>query len=84
MDIKLRCVNQFRLIELTEQNHFVKDRPLPLSIYNALMVSQKGNPLLWQAIQKIVLNVKNKYIGRSICILLYKRVKKFGGTTKLL
>jgi mannosyltransferase OCH1-like enzyme len=65
MDIKLRCINQFKLIELTEQNHLVKDRPLPLSIFNALMVSQKGNPLLLQAIQRIVLNVKNKFYGST-------------------
>ena len=59
MDIKLTCINGFRLIELTEHNHLVKDRPLPLAIYNALMVSQKGNPFLWRAIQRIVMNVKN-------------------------
>ena len=65
MDIKLSCINGFRLIELTEHNHLVKDRPLPLSIYNALMVSQKGDILLWRAIQRIVMNVNNKYYGGS-------------------
>lgn len=65
MDIKLNCINGFRLIELTESNHLVKDRPLPLSIYNALMVSQKGNPLLWNVIRTIVSNVKNNYYGSS-------------------
>jgi len=65
MDIKLNCVNGFKLIELTEQNHLVKDRPGPLSIYNALMVFQKGHPFLWNSINRIVFNVENKYYGNS-------------------
>jgi len=65
MDIKLKCVNGFRLIELTENEHLVKDRVPPLSIYNGLMVSQKGNPFLWKAIYRIVINVKKKFFGRN-------------------
>jgi mannosyltransferase OCH1-like enzyme len=65
MDIKLRCINGFHLIELTENNHFVKDRDPPLTIYNALMVSQKGNPFLWKAIWRIVINVKKRFYGRN-------------------
>ena len=64
MDIKLCCVNGFRLIELTEQNHFVKDRPVN-SIFNSLIASQKGNIFLFKAIRCIVENVKNKYYGSS-------------------
>lgn len=64
MDIKLVCVNGFRLIELTEQNHFVKDRPAN-SIFNTLIASQKGNMFLFKAIRRIVSNVKNKYYGSS-------------------
>ncbi len=65
LDIKLKCINGFRLIELTENEHLVKDRVPPLSIYNALMVSQKGNPFLWKAIYRIVFNVQNKIYGRD-------------------
>jgi mannosyltransferase OCH1-like enzyme len=65
MDIKLKCINGFKLIELTEHNHFVKDRIPPLSIYNALMISQKGNPFLWTAICRIVINVNNRFYGKS-------------------
>jgi mannosyltransferase OCH1-like enzyme len=61
-DIKLVCVNSFRLIELTEQNHFVKDR-LPNSIFNTLMASQKGNMFLFKAIRRIVSNVQKKWYG---------------------
>jgi mannosyltransferase OCH1-like enzyme len=62
MDIKLICANGFKLIELTENNHFAKDRPAN-SIFNTLMVSQKGNFFLFKCIRQIVENVKNKYYG---------------------
>jgi hypothetical protein len=65
MDIKLKCINGFKLIELTEANHYVKDRHPPLTIYNALIVSQKKNPFLWKAICKIVFNVQNKFYGED-------------------
>jgi mannosyltransferase OCH1-like enzyme len=65
LDIKLKCINGFKLIELTKSNHYVKDRVLPLSIYNALIVCQKGSPLLWKAIYRIVFNVRNKIYGRD-------------------
>jgi mannosyltransferase OCH1-like enzyme len=64
MDIKLICVNGFRLIELTENNHFVKDRPIN-SIFNTLMASEKGNVFLYKAIRQIVKNVNNKYYGKT-------------------
>ena len=64
MDIKLICVNGFRLIELTENNHFVKDRPIN-SIFNTLMASEKGNAFLYKAIRQIVKNVNNKYYGKT-------------------
>jgi mannosyltransferase OCH1-like enzyme len=68
LDIKLCCMNGFKLIELTEKNHFVKDRLGPLSIYNALMACQKSHPFLLLSINKIVENVKNKYYGNcSLC-----------------
>jgi mannosyltransferase OCH1-like enzyme len=67
MDIKLNCVNGFKLIELTENEHFVLDRikhfTTPKPIYNALMVCKKENPFLLLGIKKIVDNVKNKYYG---------------------
>jgi len=65
MDIKLKCINGFRLIELTKNNHYVKDRVAPLSIYNALIVCQKGSPFLWKAIYRVVFNVQHKIYGKS-------------------
>jgi mannosyltransferase OCH1-like enzyme len=65
IDIKLACENGFKLIELTENEHLVKDRINPLSIYNTIMVCKRGNQLLWDGIQEIVKNVKNKYYGSN-------------------
>jgi len=65
MDIKLNCINGFKLIELTEKNHYVKDRIGILSIYNALMACQKGSPLLWKAIYKVVMNVSKRFYGTN-------------------
>jgi len=62
LDIKLSCINGFKLIELTDKNHFVKDRTKN-GIYNALMVSHKGNLFLLKAIRRIVTNVQNKFYG---------------------
>jgi mannosyltransferase OCH1-like enzyme len=62
VDIKFACVNGFKLIELTENNNFVKDRPKGC-IYNALMTSVAGNPILFRAIRRIVFNVQNKFYG---------------------
>jgi mannosyltransferase OCH1-like enzyme len=64
IDVKLNCMNGFKLMELTEENHFVLDRVPPLSIYNALMVCEKGHPFLLMGINKIVENVKNKFYGK--------------------
>ena len=63
MDIKFKCINGFKLIELTEEDHYVKDRIPPLSIYNALLISQKENPFLLKAIYRIVFNVQNKFLS---------------------
>lgn len=69
MDIKLRCINNFKLIELTEAEHYVKDRLVPLSIYNALMVCKSKNPFLMEAIKRIVRNVEAKYYGTYLLLV---------------
>ena len=64
LDIRFCCTNGFKLIELTEKEHFVKDRPC-YSIFNALIVCTKGNIFLYKSIMQIVENVKKKYYGFS-------------------
>jgi mannosyltransferase OCH1-like enzyme len=66
MDIKLKCINGFKLIELSETDHFVMDRPTHSThIYNALMVSTARNPFFKACIGQIVQNVRLKYYGES-------------------
>ena len=62
MDIKYRCVNNFKFIALTEEEHFVRDRPEEC-IYTALIVTLPGNEIMMKCIYQIVENVKNKYYG---------------------
>jgi mannosyltransferase OCH1-like enzyme len=64
MDIKYRCVNGFKFISLTEEEHFVRDRPEDC-IYNALIVTLPKNEILLKCINQIVENVKNKYYGEN-------------------
>jgi mannosyltransferase OCH1-like enzyme len=66
MDIKLKCIHGFKLIELSESEHFVLDRPTEsLHIYNAFMISKKKNPFFKACIEQIVHNVHFKYYGVS-------------------
>lgn len=62
MDIKYQCANGFKFISLTEQEHFVRDRPSHY-VYTALIVTLPQNEILKKCINQIVENVKNKYCG---------------------
>jgi len=64
IDIKYRCVNNFKLIALTEKEYFVRDRG-DYGVYTALIVSLPKNKILWDCIQKIVEHVKYKYYGSN-------------------
>ena len=67
LDIKYQCENNFKLIQLTDKEYFVKDIPIYTrqGIYNALLVCKPGNNVLLNCINKIVENVKNKYYGNN-------------------
>ena len=64
MDIKYKCVNNFKLIALTEKEYFVKDRPINMT-YTALIVVKPENPIMLKCINQIVDNVKHKYYGKN-------------------
>jgi mannosyltransferase OCH1-like enzyme len=64
LDIKYRPLNNFRFINLMEDEHFVLDNDNNC-IYNAVMICKPGNELLLKAIHKIVENVKKKFYGES-------------------
>lgn len=73
LDIKYYCVNQFKLIALTEKEHFVRDYSdkytlgprigIDEGIYNGLIVVLPNNKILKKCIDKIVENVHNNYYG---------------------
>lgn len=71
LDIKMRCVGDFKLIELTDKEHYVKDIDAPhfiphnVGIYNAVMIQKKKNPLMMDCILQIVKNVNDNYYGFS-------------------
>jgi mannosyltransferase OCH1-like enzyme len=62
MDIKYKCVNGFKLIDLTEKECFVRDA-ISENVYNALILTLPKNQLLFKSIRQIVNNVENKYYG---------------------
>jgi len=64
IDIKLKCLNGFKLIELSESEHFVMDRP-PNYILNSFMVCKAGNPFLKKCIDEIITNIKTNYYGND-------------------
>jgi mannosyltransferase OCH1-like enzyme len=72
IDIKFKCVNNFKLISLTEKEHFTTDAVIKeypnednKGVYNGFMISLPKNQKLLKAINQIVINVKNHYYGNS-------------------
>jgi len=64
MDIKYRCVNGFKFLDLTDKEYFVRDYNIN-DTYTALIVTLPGNEILHKCIRQIVENVKNKYYGNG-------------------
>ncbi len=69
IDIKYKCINDFKLISLLDREYYVLDRKMWFStgdgIYNGLMVCKPNNYLLLKLINRIVRNVKNKFYGMN-------------------
>ena len=93
LDIKYSCINEFKLIYLTDKEYFVKDRTIlniDCGIYNGLLVCLPYNTILVKTIYNIVENVKkiyyeniyNSHLIDSLCItgpiLLDKQFYKNG------
>jgi mannosyltransferase OCH1-like enzyme len=64
LDIKYIPINNFKFRNLLNKEYWVTDID-ENGIYNAFMICKAGNPILLNAINKIVDNVKNKYYGSS-------------------
>jgi mannosyltransferase OCH1-like enzyme len=64
LDIKYSCINNFKLIHLTEREYFVRDRE-DYGTYTALIVTFPKNQIMWNCIQKIVEHVRDNYYGNN-------------------
>ena len=67
LDIKFNTTDEFTLNDFLDKEYFVRDLPTfgRRGIYNAFMVCKKGNPILMNAIKRIVENVKNQFYGNN-------------------
>jgi mannosyltransferase OCH1-like enzyme len=66
IDIKYQCANGFKLIQLTDQEYYVKDREQNRNgIYNAFMVCKAGEHIMEKCINQVVENVRNRFYGKS-------------------
>ncbi len=63
LDIKYKCVNKFKLIYLTDNEYYVRDRLRNdnYGIYQALLICYPYNNILLKCIHNIINNVKNNY-----------------------
>jgi mannosyltransferase OCH1-like enzyme len=64
IDIKYKCINNFKFIALTEKEYFVKDRE-EYGSYTGLIVSLPKNQVLWKCVQKIVDHVRDNHYGSN-------------------
>jgi mannosyltransferase OCH1-like enzyme len=64
MDIKYRCVNNFKFIALTEKEHFIRDYG-GTRTHTGLIVTLPQNEIMRKCIYQIVENVKHKYFGND-------------------
>jgi mannosyltransferase OCH1-like enzyme len=68
LDIKYRCINGFKLIELTDKEYFVRDRQDYFvdgkGVQNALIVCLPGNNVLYKCICKILQNIYGRRIAK--------------------
>jgi len=73
LDIKFLCINNFKLIELTDKEYFVKDRKtgnliIKSGVFQAVLCCLPKNNILLECIKQIVYNVKhNLYLDNSLC-----------------
>jgi mannosyltransferase OCH1-like enzyme len=67
LDIKYNVNPHFKLIYLTDNEYYVRDRPYVgmTGIYNALLISKPNNSILYKCIQTIVNYVKYNITGYS-------------------
>lgn len=67
VDIKYQCVPPFKLIELTHQETYVRDREYAKidGVYQALLVCYPKNPILYSCIRKMVAYAQENFYGQT-------------------
>uniref|UniRef100_A0A6C0HUM7 Alpha 1,4-glycosyltransferase domain-containing protein n=1 Tax=viral metagenome TaxID=1070528 RepID=A0A6C0HUM7_9ZZZZ len=66
LDAKMMPINNFKLKDVTNKEYFIRDfESSQKGVWNGFIVCKKNNPILLDAINSIVENVKNKYYGES-------------------
>jgi mannosyltransferase OCH1-like enzyme len=68
LDVKMYPINNFKLKELVKSEHYVEDNFYDghPGIYTAVMVIKKGNPLMLDIVNQIVINVKNRDYSQRV------------------
>ncbi len=64
LDIKYKCVNNFKLIYLTDKEYYVRDHDISdgtYGIYQALLICYPYNNILLKCIHEILNNIKDNY-----------------------
>ena len=83
LDIKFKCINNFKLIELTDKEYFVKDmvNDNRTGVYQALLSCLPKNNILLECIIQVVYNVKhNLYLNYCLDLtgpLLFIKFENF-------
>jgi FkbM family methyltransferase len=73
LDIKFNCINDFKLLELTDKEYYVNDLRLHpygnepyKGLWNGLIVSKPNNKIMIKCINQIVFNSEHSYYGLGI------------------
>jgi len=66
LDVKYKCINNFKFIFLTDKEYFCNDIELSgFGVYNAIIICKPGNDILLKCINKLVDNITNSYYGNN-------------------
>jgi len=71
VDIKLRCIYPFKLIQLATKERYVRDREyhFNLGVYQACLISYPNNPILYTCIRTIVDYVRTLEYGDNVLFM---------------
>jgi len=65
LDVKFMIMNDFKLINITNEEYFCRDMHPQETACNGLIVVKKENETIHRCINQIVINVKNNYYGNG-------------------